>query len=174
MPNDDCMEDPRMKDRYQKPSVSVYSREDIVEMMGPLKTQYTSDPTNTNTTVITTNGTDNGSGSTPTNSPVCVSCSNVDVAPSAILQFKDEPLTVRVDTGGCTEFQQVEVSIPGSSPFVFYTFGRSDGTLSGTTWTRVIRDFQFGGERGVYAVEVALIDGGGVRSSTCSGSITIE
>lgn len=141
--------------KYRKPSVVSYDRAEIMEMMGPLKTQYGPPPP-------------------PPPLPTCDSCSGVQVAPGSILQFKEEDLSIEVDTGGCTEFQTVEVEIPGSSPFVFYSFDRGNGTLSGTTWSTMIDAFQFTGDRGTYDVVVTLVDGNGDRGSSCQAQLTID
>ena len=136
-----------MKYRYAKPNLITYHREQIMEFMGPVKTQY------------------------------CDSCSNVTASPNAFLQGKTfdqtDPLQVSVNTGGCTAFRQVEISIPGTSPLIFFEFNRGDGSESGNTWSVDIVGFQFLDDRGNYPLVVTLLDGAGGRAS-CQTTITVE
>ncbi len=137
-----------MKYAYTKPTVTCYSRADIMEMLGPVKTQYVDSQ--------------------------CLSCSDARMTPNAILQAKVERVTFSVNTELCPAFRRVRVSIPGSSPFVFYEFDRSDGSASGTRWSVAVDDFQFLGERGNYDVVVTLFDAQGNAGRSCSTTLAIE
>lgn len=137
-----------MKKSYIKPNMVTYDRAEIMELIGPVKTQY------------------------------CGACSEVQAAPSSFLQGKvfdaGDPFTVSVNTGNCPQFQTVEITIPGSSPFIFYQFNRGQGSESGGSWSVDLDGFQFLGERGDYALEVTLIDGQGNAGGSCQTTITVE
>ncbi len=136
-----------MKYRYAKPNMITYHREQIMEFMGPVKTQY------------------------------CDSCSDVIASPSAFAQGKtfdqDDPFQVSVNTGGCSAFRQVEISMPGTSPFIFFEFDRGDGSESGNIWSIDIVDFQVLTDRGDYPLVVTLLDGQG-GSASCQTTISVE
>ncbi len=136
-----------MKYRYAKPTMITYHREEIMDLIGPVKTQY------------------------------CASCSDVTASPSSFVQGKTfhagDPFQVSVNTGGCTAFQQVEISISGTSPFIFFQFDRSDGSESGNIWSIDIIDFQVLDDRGDYPVVVTLLDGQG-GSASCQTTISID
>lgn len=130
---------------YRSPSITSYNRDDVMEMMGPVVTQYITDPP--------------------------LACS-VDVSPSAILRNKEEDVTVSVATTGSGTFDQVEITVPGSSPFIFYQFNRAQGTESGNQWSVTLQDF-VQNEAGVYDVVVTLL-GGSNGPVSCSGIISID
>ncbi len=152
-----------MKCLYAKPAMTTYHREEIMEMMGPVKTQYPVEPQPT--------------PQPPPPPPPCVSCANVTASPSAFLQGKtfdaSDPFQVSVDTGGCTAFQQVEVSIPGTSPMIFFQFDRADGSESGDIWSIDLVGFQILDDRDEYPLVVTLLDGRG-GSASCETTIVVE
>lgn len=137
-----------MKSTYRKPTIVSYDQEEIMDLIGPVKTQY------------------------------CVSCSDVTASPATFLQGKvfdeTDPFEVSVNTSGCTTFQQVEISVPGSAPFVFYQFNRADGSLTGDEWAVELDDFQFLDDRGTYPLVVTLIDDQGNATASCQATITVE
>ncbi len=135
-----------MNRKYIKPVVSHFTREDVTELLGPAQTQYP-----------------------------CTTCSDAEVSPNEILQGKVvDPLRLSVDTGDCPEFERIEVTVPGSSPFVFYEFNRADGTESGGRWSVDIEDFQFLGARGEYDVVIQLIDDDGDEGIPCQTTLQID
>ena len=79
----------RMKSAYRKPSMVTYNREEILEMIGPAKTQY------------------------------CVSCEVQIYPIEYIQVKPNQTMQLTVDTQGCAEFQQVRVKIPGEPDYVF-------------------------------------------------------
>ena len=137
-----------MKRGYKKPGIVEYSREEILEMLGPVKTQYVE--------------------------PECLSCSEAQMRPSAILQGKVLRVSFSVRTTACPRYQRIRVSVPGSSPFIYYEFNKSDGVVSGDRWSVNVDDFQYLGERGNYDVLITLIDSQGNQGSPCSTTLTIE
>lgn len=138
-----------MKRTYRKPAMVTYTQDDIVELMGPVKTQYVPEPPPP---------------------PPCVSCA-LDIAPEEFIQVKpNQTMELTVDTQGCPAFQEVRVEIPGEPEAVFT---RADGVLNGNDWIVAISDLQFLVPPGDYSVIVTLIDGAGNQSSTCEASFTI-
>lgn len=134
-------------------------------MMGPVKTQYAVAPE------------PETQPQPPPPPPPCVSCANVTATPSAFLQGKtfdaSDPFQVSVDTGGCTAFQEVEISIPGTSPIIFFQFDRAEGAEAGDIWSIDIVGFQFLDDRDEYPLVVTLLDGQG-DSTSCETIIVVE
>ncbi len=139
-----------MKTSYIKPSVTYYRRDEIMDMLGPVKTQYVPPPPPP---------------------PPPLSCS-VDVNPNAILRNKAVDVTVRVATSGSGTFNQVEIAVPGSSPFAYYQFTPEQGTMSGNDWIVTLPGFVQNAD-GVFDVIVTLSGPGGPLT-TCATVIQIE
>ncbi len=152
-----------MKRAYVKPAMVSYDRSEIMEMIGPVKTQYVPPPP---------------PRPPPPPPPIeCVACADVRVEPNAFLQGKvfdaQNPLRLTLDTP-CPEFERVRIAIPGSSPYLEFEFKRSDGSFSGNKWSVDIVGFQFLGDRGDYPVVVTLYDAQGRFLSSCQTTITVE
>ncbi len=145
-----------MKRSYVKPAMVSYDRSEIMEMIGPVKTQYVPPPPPP---------------------PIVCTCANVQAAPNAFLQGKvfdaQNPLRVTLDTP-CPAFQRVRIAIPGSSPYLQFDFNRSDGSFSGSEWSVNIVGFQFLGARGVYPVLITLFDAQNQFLASCQTTITVE
>lgn len=140
-----------MKNSYQKPSVVTYSREDILELMGPVKTQYT-----------------------PADE-ACLSCNNVSLTPSSVLQGKlVEEMDVSVGTLNCPDFTKVQITVPDSAPFIYYSIDRSEGSENASGWSGTLDGFQFSGDRGSYQVEVVLMNADGTAGEPCYTTIEVE
>jgi hypothetical protein len=137
-----------MKNTYVKPAMVSYSRSEIMEMIGPVKTQYMN-----------------------------IDCPGVQASPDTFLQGKvfsgANSFTVSINTGATPLFQEVEISVPGSSPFIFYQFSRGDGSQLGSTWSVDLENFQFLGDRGEHTLLVTLRDDQG-NTGTCQTTITVE
>lgn len=136
----------RMLRSYRKPSMVVYSRNDVLELIGPAKTQYMPAP------------------------PPCVSC-EVQISPDEFIQVKpNQTMQLTVDTQGCTEFQQVRIKIPGEPDYVFM---RAEGAIAGGKWVVSIPGLQFHLPPGDYSVNVTLVDGQGNESPSCEAIFTV-
>jgi len=146
-----------MKRVYVKPGMVSYNRAEILEMIGPVKTQYVPPP--------------------PPPPIECIACSDAQASPNSFLQGKSfsvqNPFTVSVNTGQCQNFTSVEISMTGSSPYVFYTFPRAAGSQSGDRWSIDLTDFQYLGPRGEYTLVVTLRDAEGTARS-CHTTVTVE
>lgn len=136
---------------YRKPSLTVYRRDEILNLMGPVITQY--------------------------GPPPC-DCTDVDVPPV----FKEAnigPLDINVGTGGCPDFQLVQVSFSGGTrnPGLF-VFDRAEGVPQGADrYLFTIENFQFppGSAPGdVFTVTVTLVDSFGQSGATCQDTIQIQ
>jgi hypothetical protein len=133
----------KRKATYRRPALTAYTREDLLEWMGPVKTQYV-EP--------------------------CVSC-QVELSQDQFLQVKpDQSLVLTVDTGGCPTFEQVRVEIPGEAPAVY---DRADGAMVGGDWSLAVTGLQFVIAPGSYPVTVTLINEDGSESSSCSSLIDV-
>jgi hypothetical protein len=138
-----------MHNQYMPPSVVVYDRDAVLELLGPVKTQYAPPP-----------------------SAPPLSCSSVEVNPVSILRNKEEDVTVSILTSGSGSFSQVEISVPNSVPLMFYQFNKADGTMVGNQWTITLPDF-IQEEPGAYEIVITLL-GASSGPTTCSGTISID
>ena len=140
-----------MKNAYQKPNAVIYNKEDVLELMGPVKTQYLPQD------------------------EACLSCNNVSLSPSAVLQGKVvEQMGVSVGTLNCPDFAKVQITVPGSSPFIYYELDRSEGSESPSGWSAPLEGFQFLGERGSYQVEVVLMNADSSSGERCYTTIELQ
>lgn len=141
-----------MKRAYIKPAMVTYDRSDIMEMMGPVTTQYVPPPP-----------------PPPIESPSC----ETSVVPASFLQGKVLDLMIVLDSSG-PAFERVRITIPGSSPYLQYEFNRADGIVVGDQWSVTIPGFQFLGSRGDYPLVAMLYDDQGEHLSSCQTMISVE
>lgn len=134
-----------MKKAYRKPSVVHYGREEIMDLIGPVVTQYP-----------------------------CECSSQVQPNPIPGKQFNQLQISFST-TGDCPEFERVIVTVPGSDPFIFFDFPRASGTEIGDTWSITVPNFQYLGNAGTYDFEINLTDAAGTTTLiSCDTTVVIQ
>jgi hypothetical protein len=115
--------------------MTLYRREDLESLLGPVLTQYGPPPT--------------------------CDCADLDIAGTKIPNV-EQPVPFSVNTAGCTEFDRLTIAFAGPLSFSI-DLDRSEGTLSGTTWSTTLQNIFLAGNPGEeYTVTVTLFDDNGL------------
>jgi hypothetical protein len=143
-----------MHNTYIKPSLTTYSRQEIMDLIGPVKTQYPPPP--------------------PPPPAIC-SCESPVHAP-VWKEFNVAPLPVSVDIGGCPAFNRAEIAISSGGQLVsIYPFDRTDGAEIGNRWLVTINNFMLEGAPGqVFDVAITLYAEQGIPGQVCQSTITLQ